>query len=202
VAEVLVLMHGESSDDHVHLHRGTKVRKLHTSRRDAFQSVNEGPVARLDLQGKIEVLGEHHAKSATKVAPDTRMEKNVALLQFYPGMGPQMVRRVMQDHQGLVVAGTGLGHVSRDMVQVLKETVAGGKPVVMTSQCLGGRVNLNVYDTGRDLLSAGVIPGEDMLPETALVKLMWVLGRTDDPGQVEGLMRRNLRGEITERRAI
>lgn len=202
VAEVVVLMHGESSDDHVHVHRGTKVRKMHTSRRDAFQSVNEGPVARLDLQGNIEVMGEHRAKSAIKVTPDTRMEKDVALLQFYPGMSPEMVRRVMQDHQGLVVAGTGLGHVSKDLVQALKGIVAEGKPVVMTSQCLGGRVNLNVYDTGRDLLSAGVIPGEDMLPETALVKLMWVLGRTDDIGKIEELMRRNLRGEITERRAI
>jgi len=201
-AEVFVLMHGETSDSYVHVHRGTKVRKMHTSRRDAFQSINEGPVARMDLKGELEMLGECQVKSSVKVSPDVRMEKNVALLQFYPGMGPEMVRRVMQDQKGLVVAGTGLGHVSKEIVQVIKELVSQGKPVVMTSQCLGGRVNLNVYDTGRDLLSAGVISGEDMLPETALLKLMWVLGRTDRLEQVERMMSENLRGEIAKRREL
>lgn len=201
-AEVFVLMHGETSDSYVHVHRGTKVRKMHTSRRDAFHSVNEGPVARMDLKGELEMLGECQVKRPVKVSPDVRMEKNVALLHFYPGMGPEMVRRVMQDQRGLVVAGTGLGHVSREIVQVIKEQVSQGKPVVMTSQCLGGRVNLNVYDTGRDLLSAGVISGEDMLPETALIKLMWVLGRTDSLEQVERMMSENLRGEIAKRREL
>jgi glutamyl-tRNA(Gln) amidotransferase subunit D len=201
-AEVFVLMHGETSDSCAHLHRGTKVRKMHTSRRDAFQSVNASPVARISLQGDLEVLSECERKSNIKVIPDVRMEKDVALLHFHPGMSPNTVRKVMQDQKGLVMAGTGLGHVSREIVTVLKETVASGRPVVMTSQCLGGRVNLNVYDTGRDLLSAGVIPGEDMLPETALVKLMWALGRADGLEQVGEMMRTELRGEISERREL
>jgi glutamyl-tRNA(Gln) amidotransferase subunit D len=201
-AEVFTLMHGESSDSYVHIHRGTKVRKMHTSRRDAFQSVNCAPVARLGLQGELEMLSECRPKSKTKVVPDTRMEKDVALLYFYPGMSTEIVRKVMEGHKGLVMAGTGLGHVSRDMVQVLKDIISEGRPVVMTSQCLGGRVNLNVYDTGRDLLSAGVIPGEDMLPETALIKLMWVLGRTQDMPEVEGEMLTDRRGEISRRRDL
>jgi glutamyl-tRNA(Gln) amidotransferase subunit D len=72
----------------------------------------------------------------------------------------------------------------------------------MTSQCLYGRVNLNVYNTGRDLITAGVISGEDMLPETAYVKLMWVLGQTSNDGEIRRLMITDLRGEITERREI
>jgi len=99
------------------------------------------------------------------------------------------------------MAGTGLGHVSKDLVKGLKG-LASEMPIVMTTQCLEGRVNLNVYDTGRDLLSAGIVPGEDMLPETALVKMMWVLGRTDDPEQVRKMMTSNLRGEISERREL
>jgi len=102
----------------------------------------------------------------------------------------------------MVIAGTGLGHVSKDLVKALKKLVSEGKTIVMTTQCLEGRVNLNVYDTGRDLLSAGVIPGEDMLPETALVKLMWALGRTDDPEKVREIMITDLRGEISERRGL
>ena len=90
----------------------------------------------------------------------------------------------------------------RSVVKGLKDLASQGMPIVMTTQCLEGRVNLNVYDTGRDLLSAGVIPGEDMLPETALVKLMYVLGRTNDPNQVQEMMTSNLRGEITERREL
>jgi len=99
-----------------------------------------------------------------------------------------------------VVAGTGLGHVSRELVGVIKEVVGEGIPVVMTSQCLQGRVNLNVYDTGRDLLSAGVIPGEDMLPETALVKLMWALANASDLEGTRDLMATNLKGEMSDRR--
>jgi glutamyl-tRNA(Gln) amidotransferase subunit D len=201
-AEVFVLMHGETSDSYVHVHRGTKVRKMHSSRRDAFQSVNAGPVARMGSQGELEMLSPVRPKGQGKVVPDTRMEEDVALLHFYPGMRPELVRRVVEGQKGLVMAGTGLGHVSKEVVAVLREVVAQDKPVIMTSQCLGGRVNLNVYDTGRDLLSAGVIPGEDMLPETALIKLMWVLGRTDDLEQVRGMMTEDLHGEISERRVI
>lgn len=201
-AEVFVLMHGETSDTCAHLHRGTKVRKMHSSRRDAFHSLNASPVATVDLQGGMQVLSPVHRKGAGKVAPDTRMEPDVALMQFYPGMPPSLVEKVGEQLKGLVVAGTGLGHVSKEVVRTLRGMVSQGKPVVMTTQCLGGRVNLNVYDTGRDLLSAGVIPGEDMLPETALVKLMWVLGRTNDMEEVRKLMLNDLRGEISERREL
>jgi glutamyl-tRNA(Gln) amidotransferase subunit D len=108
----------------------------------------------------------------------------------------------LRSHDGVVIAGSGLGHVSSEIIKVLAEAVREGVTVVMTSQCLYGRVNLNVYATGRDLIVAGVIPGEDMLPETALVKLMWVLGQTDDPEMIRQMMTSNLRGEISDRREI
>lgn len=201
-AEVFVLMHGETSDTCAHVHRGTKVRKMHSSRRDAFKSMNGSPVASLDLQGGLEMLSPCRSKGNFKVEPDTRMEPKVGMLHFYPGMSPEAVRRFAEGLRGMVIAGTGLGHVSRDMVGCLKDLVRKGMPVVMTTQCLEGRVNLNVYDTGRDLLSAGIVPGEDMLPETALVKLMWVLGRTDGPEEVRKTMIANLRGEISDRRGL
>ncbi|HQQ25810.1 MAG TPA: Glu-tRNA(Gln) amidotransferase subunit GatD, partial [Methanomassiliicoccales archaeon] len=201
-AEVFVLMHGETSDTCTHVHRGTKVRKMHASRRDAFHSMNSGPVAALDLNGGLEMLSPCRPKSDVKVKADTRMEPNVGLLHYYPGMSSSSVSRFAEGLRGLVIAGTGLGHVSKDLVKGLKGLASEGMPIVMTTQCLEGRVNLNVYDTGRDLLSAGVIPGEDMLPETALVKLMWVLGRTNDLGEVRRMMVTDLRGEISERRGL
>ena len=201
-AEVFVLMHGETSDTCAHVHRGTKVRKMHASRRDAFQSMNASPVAVLDLNGGLKMMSSCHGKSDVKVIADTRMEPKVGLLHFYPGLSSEAVSRFAKGLRGLVIAGTGLGHVSKDLVKGLKELVSQGTAVVMTTQCLEGRVNLNVYDTGRDLLSAGIIPGEDMLPETALVKLMWVLGRTGDPDEVRKLMLTDLRGELSERRGL
>jgi glutamyl-tRNA(Gln) amidotransferase subunit D len=199
-AEVFVLMHGSISDTTFAVHRGTKVRKMHTSRRDAFQSVNEGPVARMDLDGKVQMLSPYRRKSSSKVRLRKGMEEKVCLLQFYPGMSPAAVDSFLGQHKGAVLAGTGLGHVSKEVVEVLRKHIKAGMPVVMTSQCLSGRVNLNVYDTGRDLLNAGVIPGEDMLPETALVKLMWALANAEGSEDLRTMMTTDLRGETSLRR--
>jgi len=199
-AEVFVLMHESISDTTAAVHRGTRVRKMHTSRRDAFQSVNEGPVARMDLDGKVEMLSPCRKRSSSKVKLRPAMEERVCLVQFYPGMSSSAFGALLRAHKGAVIAGTGLGHVSHELVHVIKDVVKEGIPVVMTSQCLNGRVNLNVYDTGRDLLSAGVIPGEDMLPETAMVKLMWALANSSDPEGTKDLMATNLRGEMSDRR--
>jgi len=201
-AEVCVLMHESPSDLTALVHRGTCVRKMHTSRRDAFVSINKPPIARVDFEGGIEFLSDYSRRSEGKVVLRDSMEEDVALLHFYPGMSPSRFREVVLGHTGVVIAGSGLGHVSSEMVDLLSRAVREGIPVVMTSQCLSGRVNLNVYDTGRDLLSAGVMPGEDMLPETAYVKLMWVLGQTSDLREIRRLMGSNLRGEISQRREL
>jgi glutamyl-tRNA(Gln) amidotransferase subunit D len=201
-AGVYVLMHESSSDTAGAVHLGTKVRKMHTSRRDAFHSVNCSPVARIEFEDGIEYMADHQKRSEGKVSLRETMDANVALLQFYPGMSPSAFESVLSSHHGVVFAGSGLGHVSKEMVKVIAKAIRSGTKVVMTSQCLYGRVNLNVYDTGRDLITAGVIPGEDMLPETAYVKLMWVLGQTSQDDEVRRMMTANLRGEITERREI
>ncbi len=201
-AEVCVVMHEDPSDMHAVVHRGTRVRKMHTSRRDAFRSINGPPLARIHFEGGIDFLSDYSKKSDVSVDLKTEMEENVTLLQFYPGMDPQKFREIIMNSAGAVIAGSGLGHVSSEMVEVLKGAVESDIPVVMTSQCLHGRVNLNVYDTGRDMISAGVIPGEDMLPETALIKLMWVLGQTSSTNEVRDMMLTNLRGEISDRREL
>ena len=176
-AEVFVLMHETSSDTMAAVHRGTKVRKMHTSRRDAFQSVNDAPGGVGGLRGGHQVPWRSpHGESAGKVTARTAMEKNVALLHFYPGMAPDPSRSSWSS-RGVVIAGTGLGHVSADMVKVLKRPVERRHPGGHDLAVPVRQVNLNVYDTGRDLLTAGVISGGDMLPETALVKLMWALAQ-------------------------
>lgn len=202
IAEVCVLMHESPSDATALVHRGTRVRKLHTSRRDAFKTVNDRPIAKVDFEGEIELVSPYRAKSDGKVKLMDSMVEDVALIHFFPGMDPDRYEQLIMGHSGVVIAGSGLGHVSSRMVRLLGKAVEKGVPVAMTSQCLYGRVNLNVYDTGRDLITAGVVPLEDMLPETALVKMMWVLGQTSDLDEVGRMMRANLRGEISERREL
>lgn len=199
-AEVVVLMHQTSSDTCAAVHRGTKVRKMHTSRRDAFHSINVAPLAIIDFEGPITFSGDYRRRSEGKVVPRTAMENNVTLLQFFPGMSPSVFGKVIRNSRGVVMAGTGLGHVSSDMVKELRGAIEEGTTVVMTSQCLNGMVDMNVYDNGRDLVTAGVISGGDMLPETAFVKLMWVLGQTDDDEVIREMMTTDLRGELTTRR--
>jgi glutamyl-tRNA(Gln) amidotransferase subunit D len=198
---VFVLMHETISDTTAVVHKGTRVRKMHTSRRDAFKSLNSSPVARVDFHGKIEVLTDNVQKGSPLVLRDA-LERKVALLQFYPGMDLDVFKGLMLKQRGVVIAGSGLGHVSTSMVSVLGEVVRAGTTVIMASQCLSGSVNLNVYATGRDLINAGVVPVGDMLPETALVKLMWVLGQTSDKVEASRMMIADLRGEISQRREI
>jgi len=130
------------------------------------------------------------------VVADGKLDPEVALVWFYPGMRPDLVARCVEQAHGIVVAGTGLGHVAHELIPILAGAVKAGKPVVMTTQTLQGRVSMRVYDAGRDLLKAGVVSGEDMLPEVAYVKMMWALGRTRDPAEVARIMATDVAGEI------
>jgi glutamyl-tRNA(Gln) amidotransferase subunit D len=211
IAEVCVCMHASMNDDFCFLHQGTKVRKLHTSRRDAFKSVNALPYAKVWYQEKkIEYLRDDfrkRGKGSLKV--DDKLNPNVCLLQIYPGIKPEFVESLSKYFEGVVLAGTGLGHVptnpsqeklARSILPAIKNLISSGIPVVIAPQTIFGRLNLNVYSTGRLLDEAGVIGnGCDWLPETAFVKLAWVLGHTKDMKKVKEMMLTNFAGEISKR---
>ena len=201
LAEVVVVMHGDTSDDHCVAHRGTKVRKMHSSRRDAFKSVNTEPVARIE-GGRVVLAGEHVGRGDGPVEVRSNMNSRVSMLHFYPGFEPEHFDMIAGEVDGIVVAGTGLGHVSDKLIESMGRAVKDGVMVVVTTQCLHGSVNLNVYSTGRDMMSAGAIPLGDMLPETAYVKLMWVLGQTEDRDEAKKMMLSNIAGEVTSRRSV
>ncbi|PDM26977.1 Glu-tRNA(Gln) amidotransferase GatDE subunit D [Candidatus Bathyarchaeota archaeon B24-2] len=200
-AEVAVAMHESTSDDSILIHRGTKVRKCHTSARYAFKSINSPPLARVK-NGKVTMLIEDYRRRSPRESFEVypEFEDRVALLKFYPGLNPEVIDfYVDKGYLGLILEGTGLGHVSARCFPSVKRAIESGLIVAMTSQCIWGRVNMNVYDTGRDLLRLGVIPLEDMLPETALVKLMWVLGQTRDPKEAKQLLLQNMAYEFSDR---
>jgi glutamyl-tRNA(Gln) amidotransferase subunit D len=129
-----------------------------------------------------------------------KFDDKVALLKFYPGMNPAVIDWCVENgYKGIVLEGTGLGHVSKYCFDAIKNAVEHNMAVAMTSQCIWGRVNMNVYDSGRDLLALGVIPLEDMLSETALVKLMWIFGQTKDFEEAKKLLKTNIAGEFSPR---
>lgn len=207
LAEVVVVMHGSTSDNFCAVHRGTKVRKMHTSARDAFQSINDVPIGTVqyvanDVEStSVEFSAAYSKRGERELELRDKLETKCTLIKSYPGADPAILEFfVEQGYKGIVLEGTGLGHVSAEWIPGVTKAVKRGVPVVMTSQCLYGAICDRVYDTGRDLLHAGIIEGEDMLPETALVKLMWVLGQTTDMEDVRRMMHENVAGEIKGRR--
>lgn len=201
IAEVSVVMHGTTSDNFCEIHRGTKVRKLHTSRRDAFKSVNSSPIGIVDYNTrKIETLIDYTRRGEKALKFKPGMEPKCALIKFTPGADPEILDYYIEKgYKGLVLEGTGLGHISTKWIPLVKKATDAKIPVITTSQCLNGRICDRVYDTGRDMIKAGAIEGEDILPETALVKMMWVIGQTGEFDTAVNMLKEEISGEITTR---
>ncbi len=197
LGEVVVVMHGTTSDDFCYVHRGVKVRKNHTSRRDAFQSINAKPIAKIHYPScKVEWLSWRYKRGERELRLMDKLYEKVILVKFFPGLKSDILEYYYsKGYRGFVLEGTGLGHVSTDWIDTIK-AISDDSLIVMTSQCLWGRVCDRVYDTGRDLLKAGVIEGEDMLPEVALIKTMWLLANFELE-EAKKLVNQNLVGEIT-----
>jgi len=206
-AEVLLCMHASASDEDCALHRGTRVRKNHTSRRDAFETIGNDPLATIEYASAkddgadgavaddaIAFNREHAARGESDLALAADLDPAVELVKFTPGMAPA-AWDYLDDAEGVIIEGTGLGHIHTDLIDRVEELVDNGTVVAMTSQCLEGRVCDRVYDTGRDLLDAGIVEAGDTLPGTAKVKLMWAFANVGNPTEAMG---RSLAGELTE----
>ncbi|MGM0685370.1 MAG: Glu-tRNA(Gln) amidotransferase subunit GatD [Promethearchaeati archaeon] len=203
-AEVMVVMHGESDDTFTYAHRGVRTRKCHTSRRDAFQSINNNPLFKIERNHITEIQSPIMRRNRDRdINLKSDFDKLVALVKSYPGIDSTVIDNLIDcGYRGLVIEGTGLGHAPEHLHESLRKAIESDVIVTMTSQCIWGRTNLNVYRPGVEMLQMGIIPCEDMLPETALVKLMWLLGNFDDSAKIQKMMVQNLVGEIGERTEI
>jgi glutamyl-tRNA(Gln) amidotransferase subunit D len=199
IAEVVVVMHGTTSDDYCSIHRGTRVRKMHTSRRDAFWSINQPTIGRVDyLSRKIETNIPYCCRGKVELEVRDKMEPKCAIVKYSPGASPEVLDYYINaGYKGIVIEGTGLGHVASNWIDSIRKATEKDIPVIITSQCLRGRICDRVYDTGRYMLEAGAMEGGDMLPEVAMVKLMWVLANASSKEEVRMLMEAPLAGEIS-----
>jgi glutamyl-tRNA(Gln) amidotransferase subunit D len=199
---VFVAMHAGTSDDTIACHVGTRVRKNHTSRRDAFESIDVTPVAlirnyEMEMQKNQIMLVKR--SNDNRVEVKTRFHDRVMLLKYYPGFDATLIEHAIKEsYRAIILEGTGLGHVGKACFPALKKAIAAGLIVCMTSQCIWGRVSMTVYDTGRDLLEIGVIPLSDMISETATVKAMWTLANSKDVEEAKKIMQENLANEISD----
>ncbi|MBD3414232.1 MAG: Glu-tRNA(Gln) amidotransferase subunit GatD [Candidatus Aminicenantes bacterium] len=201
IAEVLVCMFGPTSDEYGFLHRGTRVRKMHSSYRSTFRTIGDVPVATVTRNSVKMIKDKYNPRRKDKkcrIFP--YFEEKVTLIYYYPNMQPDMIDSLVDNgYRGIVIAGTGLGHVNKPVYPAIKRAVQKGVHIYMTVQTLWGYVHMYVYDTGRDLMAKGIIPAENMLPEVAYIKLGWVLAQTDDPEKVKEMMLSPINDEITER---
>ncbi len=201
IAEVMVCMFGPTSDEYGLLHRGTRVRKMHSSYRSTFRTIGDIPIAMVNRE-KITPLRQDYKRRRNdkNVFINTAFEEMVGIVYYYPNMRPDMLDSMIDNgYRGIVIAGTGLGHVNKPLYPALKRAQDKGIAVYMTVQTLWGYVQMYVYDTGRDMMEIGVEPMANMLPEVAYMKLCWALGQTNDLAKVKEIMYTPIAGEITER---
>ncbi|UCD02781.1 MAG: Glu-tRNA(Gln) amidotransferase subunit GatD [Candidatus Aenigmatarchaeota archaeon] len=204
MAAVGICMHANMDDDYCIFTRGTKVRKMHTSRRDAFRPINDIPLAKVWPDGKIEKLQGVPPRKKGAVKLETSFEPKVALVKFYPGCNPEIIDYYLKKgYKGLVVEVTGLGQLptygKNSWIDTIKRATERGMLIFGAAETIYGRLNPNVYTEGRLTKEAGLIHLQDMLPETAYVKLGWVLGQTKKPEKVAERMLTNYAGEMRDR---
>jgi glutamyl-tRNA(Gln) amidotransferase subunit D len=201
IAEVLVCMFGPTSDEYGLLHRGTRVRKMHSSYRSTFRTISDTPVAMVTRKGVTPIKKKYNPRRKDRqVIIKPYYDERVTMLYYYPGMHPDILNGIIDmGYKGIIFVGTGLGHVNKELYPAIERAHKLGIHMFMTVQTIWGYVHMFVYDTGRDMMAKGIIPAGNMLPETAYIKLSWVLGQTDDPEEVKRLMLTPINDEITER---
>ena len=201
IAEVMICMFGPTSDEYGLLHKGTRVRKMHSSYRSTFRTIGDTPLARISRKS-INLIKENYNKrrsdKTVKIMP--YFSNNVTMFYYYPGMKPDTFDALVDlGYKGIIIVGTGLGHVNKELYPAIERAHKKGVHMFMTLQTIWGYVHMFVYDTGRDMMAKGIIPAGNMLPEVAWVKLSWILGQTDDPVEVKRLMLSPINDEITLR---
>ena len=201
IAEVMVCMYGPTSDEYGFLHRGTRVRKMHSSYRSTFRTIGDTPLATVTREGVKPIKNIYNPRRKdrnVKILP--YFEEKVGMLYYYTNMNPDMIDSMVDNgYKGIIIIGTGLGHVNKPIYPAIERATKKGVAIYMTLQTLWGYVHMFVYDTGRDLMAKGIIPAENMLPETAYIKLGWALGQTNDLEKVREIMLTPINDEITPR---
>lgn len=179
--------------------RGTRAKKTSVFDLQAFISVNDIPLGTIGLSIKFSDFAR--CRSRKKPLLRAFLNQNVALMPVYPGLKPEVIDYLAQNHNGIVLEGYGAGNIptgEKSLIPSITAAIARNVPVVVCTQCIVGSTEMELYQVGRAALDAGAIPAMDMTPEAALVKLMWVLGQTDEISTIDSMMQKSFVGELHE----
>ena len=194
---VYIVMHQDENDGTIACHLGTRVRKNHTSKRGAFQTIGDVP-AFIITEDQIQKNITEDFFKVNEFQPKIYLDTKVALVKYHPGYDPRLLDKIIEmGFRGIIFEGTGLGHVGKTMYESVKKANEKGIFLGMTSQCIDGRVRMTVYESGRDLLDLGIVPLENMIPEVALVKAMWAMGNSQNRDEVKKIMLENIASELS-----
>ena len=194
---VYIVMHQDENDGTIACHLGTRVRKNHTSKRGAFQTIGDVP-AFIIAENQIQKNITEDFFKVNEFQPKIYLDTKVALVKYHPGYDPRLLDKIIEmGFRGIIFEGTGLGHVGKTMYESVKKANEKGIFLGMTSQCIDGRIRMTVYESGRDLLDLGIVPLENMIPEVALVKAMWALGNSQNRDEVKKIMLENIASELS-----
>jgi glutamyl-tRNA(Gln) amidotransferase subunit D len=195
---VYIVMHQDENDETVACHLGTRVRKNHTSKRGAFQTIGDDP-AFIVVNDQVQRNTKYDFFKVKEFQPRIKINTKVALVKYHPGYDPSLLEKIIEmNYSGIIFEGTGLGHIGKTMYENVKKANEKGIFLGMTSQCIDGRVRMTVYESGRDLLNLGIISLENMIPEVALVKAMWALGNSETLEDMKHIMLQNIASEISD----
>ena len=195
---IYIVMHQDENDDTLACHIGTRVRKNHTSKRGAFQTIGDNP-AFIIAENQIQKNISENFFKINEFQPRIKLDTRIALVKYYPGYDPKLLDQIVEmGYRGIIFEGTGLGHIGNTMYESVKKASEKGIFLGMTSQCIDGRIRMTVYESGRDLLDLGIIPLENMVPEVALVKAMWAMGNFENVGEIKKIMLENIASELSE----
>jgi glutamyl-tRNA(Gln) amidotransferase subunit D len=174
---------------------------MHSSYRSTFRTIGDTPVATVSRKGIHHIKKDfNHRRRDKSVTIKPYFSDKVTMIYYYPAMKPEIIDSLVdQGYKGIVIVGTGLGHVNKELYPAIERAQKKGVSMYMTLQTIWGYVHMFVYDTGRDMMAKGIIPAGNMLPEVAFIKLGWALGQTEDQEEVKKLMLTPINDDITER---
>ena len=194
---IYIVMHQDKNDDTIACHIGTRVRKNHTSKRGAFQTIGDNP-AYIITENQIQKNISKDFFKVNEFQSKINLDTKVALVKYHPGYDPNLLDKIIEmGYKGIIFEGTGLGHIGKIMYESVRKANEKGIFLGMTSQCIDGRIGMTVYESGRDLLNLGIIPLENMIPEVALVKAMWAIGNFQNIEDVKKIMLENIASELS-----
>jgi L-asparaginase len=183
------------------LYRGNRTFKHNSAHFDAFKSPNYPSLA----EAGVNIQYNHNAllkPNGKKLEVHTKLSNEILVLKLFPGLNQRMIESILQTKniKAIILETFGAGNCSTQewFTVALKKAIDKGIIILNITQCREGRVIQGMYETSSHLKKMGVTGGADLTFESAVTKLMFLLGQKLSNEKIKKLLQKDLRGELTE----